>query len=123
MRASPRDLATRRVAISLIAIFALLLNGLVATYATTLPPSDPTICVQVDGGAQDEPSGEHGPAHNYCCVLACVVCGVAYVASVAGVLVFPERSGARIALSRATPIPTSRPLELYFSARGPPTLA
>jgi hypothetical protein len=120
MRASPRGPAARRVVIFLVATLALAFHNLLAPLASVPPASDPAICVQQDGAPQDEPAGEHGSGHDFCCIIACVACGVAYVASVAGILDFPERSGTRRVSARATRILASRPLEVFFAARGPP---
>jgi hypothetical protein len=121
MRASRRGSVARGVAINLVATFALLLQSLLAMPASAVSRSDIAICAQQDGTQQDDTGGDHGRGHGHCCILACVACGVAYVASIAGIVVFPERSGSHIVLAPAAAIPASSPLELYFAARGPPT--
>jgi len=107
--------------ITLIATVAFVLQSLLASPASASRIPDPATCVQPDGTTQEKPAGEHGRGHNHCCILACVACGVAFVASIAGIVHFPERSGSRVVLSRAQAIPASSPLAFYFAARGPPT--
>jgi hypothetical protein len=121
MRAFRRSSVAKRAVISLIATFALLLQSLLATPAGAFGTTDPVVCVQPDGSQQPDPAGDHERTHGLCCILACVACGVAFVASSVGIVAFPERSGARIVFSTAAPIPVSAPLKFYFSARGPPT--
>ncbi len=121
MSASRRASVARRVAVTLIATVAFVLQSLLAAPAGAYRLPDLATCVQPDGTAQDKPAGDHEGGHDHCCILACVACGVAFVASIAGIVHFPERPGSRIVLSRAAAIPVSSPLEFYFGARGPPT--
>jgi hypothetical protein len=121
MRVSRRSSVARRAAICLIATFALLLQSLLAAPATAFGIADPAICVQPNGTQPEDPAGEHGSNHGLCCILACVACGVAFVASSAGTVAFPERPGSRIVFASTATIPVSAPLKFYFAARGPPT--
>jgi hypothetical protein len=124
MRVFRRGSLAKRAAISLVATIAFLLQSLLAAPASASRAPDPATCAQPAqpvGSAQEEPTGEHSGGHGLCCILACVACGVAFVASVAGIVDFPERPESRITLARATIGPASAPLEFYFSARGPPT--
>lgn len=121
MRVSRRGSVARRAAINLIATIALLLQSLLANPASAVQLSDAAICAPQDGSQQGNPDGERGRSHGLCCILACVACGVAFVAPIAGIVAFPERSESRVVLSRAKAIPASSPLEFYFAARGPPT--
>lgn len=121
MRASRRGSVARRIAVTLIATVAFVLQSLLAAPASAYRLPDLATCVQPGGTAQDEPAGDRGRGHDHCCILACVACGVAFVAAIAGIVHFPERAGSRIALTRAAAIPVSSPLQFYFAARGPPT--
>lgn len=119
MRAFRPGPVARRIAITLIAISALMLQGLLAAPATAVPSAGSIVCAP-DGSAPDTSGGDHRGNHGLCCILACVAFGAAYVASTAGIVVFPARPASRIYFAPATAFPTAPPLKFYFAARGPP---
>lgn len=111
---------TTRVAISVIALYALLLQACIAAAAPAFS-SDPSADLRCATGKprEDSPGGTHSDQHCLCCILACVACGVASLAGGVG-LVFPLPLGSIVtfALVEATGLRT--PSRFYFAARGPP---
>jgi hypothetical protein len=110
----------KRVAIVVIALYALLLQGFLAAAvpAMAFAPSDGITCTQNESGAP-LPAGKHHP-HGFCCILACAACGSAYVAAVAGTGVFPAPETSALVFAPLPRIGAPAPRKLYFSARGPP---
>jgi hypothetical protein len=109
----------QRLAVFLIALYALLLQGFLAAPAMVFDPAGDVICAP--GQSDSSPTGgEHKRHHGQCCIVACAACCAAYVAAVAGLAVFPVREASSFGFSDSDPILALAPLEFYFAARAPP---
>ena len=112
--------SAKRVAVSVIALYALLLQAFVAAAApvAAFDPFDIT-CSQ-DATQSGAPGGENRHHHGLCCVVACVACGCAFIAAASGVAFFPVRKTSAIDFALTPAVTTQRPLKFYLAARGPP---
>lgn len=111
----------KRVAISVIALYALLLQAFVVAAAPdpAVEFSAGIICAQPESRSE-APAGEYHHHGGLCCILACAACGCAYVAAAATIAVFPDRAASCLVFGE-TPTGSARPpLKFYFAARGPP---
>lgn len=113
--------ATKRVAISVVALYALLLQAFVgaATHAAAFDRFGNTICAP-EGSDPDAPGGDLGHQHCLCCILACAASGCAYLATASGLAAFPQRAASAVVWASTPGIPTRTPQRFYFAARGPP---
>lgn len=109
----------RRVAVSVIALYALLLQGFLVAPAAAYNSLGEIICQQ-DGSQSEKPAGEHHSHHGLCCILACAVCGAAFVAVAAGMVFFPPRAISRFAFAPPPVAATRTPAQFHLAARGPP---
>ncbi len=111
----------RRVTISVIALYALLLQAIFASAGPVAAFDLSAGVVCSDDGSQ---SGAPGGGHHHvglCCILACAgACDCAYIATAAAIAVFPARSGVSFIWDQAPQIAERPPLKFYFGARGPP---
>lgn len=111
---------TQRVAISLIALYALVLQSFASAAAPTVFAAlDGSICAQDISGSQ-APAGEGHHDHGPCCILACVACACAYVATASGLAIFPASSASPLSWALDSAIAARPPVKYYFAARGPP---
>jgi len=111
----------RRIAISAIALYALLLQGFLAASAPAAAFDFPGgISCALDGSNSGTPSGDPARHHGLCCILACATAGCAYVALVSTLAVFPPRVSSAFDFAPAEGLPALRPLKYYFTVRGPP---
>ncbi|MGI8568535.1 MAG: hypothetical protein ACR2KT_05450 [Methylocella sp.] len=67
----------KRVAVGMIALFALLLQGFFIAPAAAFDPLGGITCAQ-DGSRSGTPAGEHHH-HGLCCILGCAACGIAAI--------------------------------------------
>jgi hypothetical protein len=116
----------KRAAISVLALYALLLQAVLA-------PSVPAAAFSFPGGidayncSQDATGsgapGEH-PTHHHglCCILACAAAACAYVVGTASfIAIFASvPKGAKIYFAPAPSLSTRPALRYFFAARGPP---
>jgi len=109
----------QRVAISLIALYALALQSFAAAALPVFTPLDGSICAEDISGSQP-PAGEGHRDHGLCCILACVAGACAYVATVSGIAIFPARSASAPFWTFDPAIAARPPVKYYFAARGPP---
>ncbi|WP_036257397.1 hypothetical protein [Methylocapsa aurea] len=110
----------KRVAISVIALYALMLQAFVAAAA---PASgfdflDGSNCVQ-DASGTPTPGGAQHRHHGLCCILACAA-ACAYVAMASGIAIFPIRAASPFVWAQTPSLPNRPPQKFYFAARGPP---
>lgn len=111
----------QRLAISLIALYALVLQGFLAKPAMVFDPAGDVICAP--GQFDSNPTGgEHKRHHGLCCIVSCAACCAAYVAAVAGLAEFPAREASSFGFGDSEPILARAPLEFYFAARAPPRI-
>ncbi|WOJ89600.1 hypothetical protein RZS28_17730 [Methylocapsa polymorpha] len=113
--------ATKRVAISVVALYALLLQALLgaAAHAAAFDRFGNAICAP-DGSNPEAPGGEQDHQHCLCCILACAASGCAYLATASGLAAFPQRMALAVVWAPMPGIPTRAPQRFYFAARGPP---
>jgi hypothetical protein len=111
-----------RRAVWLVLLCGLVLQGFFApaTGHGLAHPSDVICAAGAPGADSDDPENEI--RHDLCCTVACSVCCVVFVASIAGLLVLPLRRPTRVGLADDQIAAAGAPLDLYFAARGPPRL-
>ena len=110
----------KRIAISVIAICALVLQGVLAIPAAASGSIDEIACTQ-DGFQPEKPGGEHAHHQGLCCILACAACSCASIAAEATGVVVPVRRAASAIVW--TPAPGTGPraaAQFNPPARGPP---
>jgi len=108
----------KRVAISIVVLYALLLQAFIAAAApVAFAPDGAIACTQGDWSSQ--PRGEHH-GDGLCCILACAACGCAYVPAKAGAAFIQVRKRTIAHWSPALPIGANGARGSIFSARGPP---
>jgi hypothetical protein len=108
-----------RLAVGVIALYALLLQAFLAPPITAFASGGDVICV-ADTTGPGSAGSEHKHHHGLCCIVACATCCAAYVASVAGLIEFPIRAASQTGFDDTGLITARAPLEFYFAARGPP---
>ncbi len=113
----------KRAAISLIALYALLLQSFVAAAEARamLVPFGEAGCFQ-SALQSDAPAGGARPHHGPCCILACASCGCAFVAAESDVVIFPVQRHSTVHWGLTQRTANFPPLGLNFFARGPPRL-
>jgi hypothetical protein len=121
MRKFRQGSLAQRLAVGMIAIYALLLHGFLAPPAMSLTGAE-VICA-LDSSEPGSARSGHKHHHGQCCIIACAACCAAYVASVVGLVEFPAQRSLRVGFRDADAIGSIAPLEFYFAARGPPHLA
>jgi hypothetical protein len=109
--------AAKRTVICMIALYALLLQGMLAPSAAAVASLGQITCAQNGSGSQ-APGGEHH--HGLCCILACAASGSVYVAPTAGIVVFPLRVVSRLDFASPPADVTLTSAQFYLPARGPP---
>jgi len=110
--------AAKRIAISLIGLYALLLQGIFAPPAAPLGSLDEITCTQ-NGAQSDGPSSERH-RHGLCCILACAASGSVFAAATARSFVFPLRVLSRLDFAQPSAAIARASAQFYLPARGPP---
>lgn len=113
-----RGSAARRIVISVIALYAVLLQGIFAPPAAAFGSLGEITCAQ-NGSRSEAPGGEHHH-HGLCCILACAASASVYVAATAGIVVLPLREASRLAFTQPSANLTHASAQFYLPARGPP---
>lgn len=115
-----RGSLAKRAALSVIALYALLLQAFAAAAAEPAAP-DPygPICAQISSRVTASASSR-AHRHGLCCISACFDCGCAFVAIPAGVAFAPNRRISSLAFGIAASFASRQPQGFYFAARGPP---
>jgi hypothetical protein len=110
----------RRIAIGMIAVYALFLQGFfaAATHGTATELAGGPICSQAPAGTPATNRGGHH--HGLCCVLACAACGCAYLSSDASSSVIPDCFASPVAWLSSQLQARCQPLSFRLGARGPP---
>lgn len=109
----------KRVVVSVIALYALLLQAFLLAPTAAYDSQGEIICQQ-DGSQSETPAGEHHHHHGLCCILACTACGIAYVAVAAGIVVFPLQAASRFNFAPPPAATKRTPAQFHLAARGPP---
>ncbi len=109
----------RRVAISVIALFAFLLQGLLAAPAAAVDAHGGVICAQSKVGPQT-PDGDQHRHHGLCCILACAASASIFVAAAAGVVFFAPRASSRLEFAAPPGDATRAAAQFHLPPRGPP---
>lgn len=109
-----------RAAISVIALYALFLQGFLAAaaQASAFEAVGSAVCVAPAPGEQS-PNGT-GHHHGLCCILACAACGCAYLASETSEFVASERFASPLVWLPGGSHVRYQPFKNYLGARGPP---
>ncbi len=108
----------KRVAVSVIALCALLFQNMLAAPVAAFGFIGEITCAQ-NGSGPEIPGGEHHRHHGLCCIFACPAC-VSAVATSSSITVFPVRKTSSV-VWHFTQGKTQRPRPKYSSsARGPP---
>jgi hypothetical protein len=113
--------ATTRVAISVVALYALLLQAFIGAvaHAESFDRFGKAICAP-DASSPETPSGDPNHQHCLCCILVCAASGCAYLASASGLASFPQRVAIAAAWAPGAGIAGHASQRFYFAARGPP---
>jgi hypothetical protein len=116
---------SKRVAISVIALYAFLLQGFLAAaaQASAFDSLGNITCSPQASDPAAPPSGDRDHCHSLCCILACVASGCAYLATASGFAVFPPRMATPIVWTSRPRVAARSPQRFYFAARGPPLSA
>ncbi|MCI0601081.1 MAG: hypothetical protein L0Y50_14110 [Beijerinckiaceae bacterium] len=109
-----------RAAISVIALYALFLQGFLAAAveASAFESAGGAICAAPDPGNQS-PDG-NGHHHGLCCVLACAACGYAFLTLENGGFAVSEQLALPLIWLPAASLARYQPFRTYLGARGPP---
>jgi hypothetical protein len=110
--------AAKRIAISVIVLYALLLQGILAPSAAAVGSLSQITCTQ-NGSGSEAPGGEHHHQGLWC-ILACAASGSVFVAAVAGLAVFPPQVVSRLDFAQPPAAVMRVPAQFYLPARGPP---
>jgi len=115
---------SRRVAISVIALYALLLQGFLvaATQAAAFDSFGDVTCSPAEPNSTSTGGEQQDHRHGLCCILACAASGCAYLATASGVAVFPERVATAIVWTSGSGFTSRSPQRFFFAARGPPQI-
>ncbi|WP_156964416.1 hypothetical protein [Methylocapsa aurea] len=112
---------SKRVAISVISLYALLLQGFLAAAAQAeARDSYGEITCAPSSLGSESPNGGEPHQHCLCCVLGCAVAGGAYVATPPEAADFPARKVSAIVWTPFSGIAAQSPQKFYFAARAPP---
>lgn len=117
------DSVARRVAIGLIALYALMLQSFVAAAAPAArfdPSLDGLICAQDLSNAPTQGDEQHRDHHGPCCIVACAACACAFVATAFGLALFAIRTATPLVWASGAAMGPHAPVKFYFAARGPP---
>jgi hypothetical protein len=110
----------RRVAVGLIALYALMLQSFAAAAMPAAFNSlGGSICAQDISGSETPGGGQHRD-HGACCIVACAACACAYVATAFGIVIFPARQASPLVWTSGPAIAPRPPVKFFFAARGPP---
>jgi hypothetical protein len=116
-----KESVAKRIAISAIAFYALLLQGFLAASAPAVALDFPGgISCSLDGSNSGTPGGDPARHHGLCCILACAAASCAYGASASTLAVFPPRVASALDFAPALWLSARPPLKYNFTARGPP---
>jgi hypothetical protein len=116
-----QGLLAKRIAVSAIALYALLLQAFAA--AATPPAAfnfSARIACSEYGSRPEAPGDERGHRHGLCYILGCAACNFAHVATASAVAIFPACMVSAIVWPATSATATWSPLKFYFGARGPP---
>jgi hypothetical protein len=112
---------SKRVAISVISLYALLLQGfLAATAQAEARDSYGEITCAPSGLGSQSPNGGETHQHCLCCVLGCAVAGGGYLPTSPEAADFPARKVSTIVWTPFSGIAAHSAKKFYFSARAPP---
>ena len=110
-----------RAAISVIALYALLIHGFLASTAQTQAMGSPGDITCAPGKAgSDAPNGGERHSHGACCILACAAAGAAYLDNSVGVSIAVSRIASAIVWAESKGAETRQAKRFHFAARGPP---
>lgn len=112
--------AAKRVAMNLIALYALLLQSMfVGPAVAAYGAPGGVVCAQNKFGPQGPDSAHHH--HGICCTLACAASASVFVAATAGIVFLPARAASCLAFAPPPFAVTSAVARFYPSPRGPPS--
>ncbi|WP_026606429.1 hypothetical protein [Methylocapsa acidiphila] len=113
--------ATKRVAISVVALYALLLQGVVgaAARAAAFDRFGSAIC-EPQGSIPQAPNRESSHQHCFCCISTCSSSSGDAGLLASGLSAFPQRWAIAVAWNAASATPARASERFHFAARGPP---
>jgi hypothetical protein len=109
----------KRLAIGVVAIYALLLQAFLAASAPAVAFSEETNC-SFNSSTPGTPGSDAAGHHCPCCTLACAAACCAYTGTASALIVFPWRAASPIEFAPAPVRATRSFLKYHFAARGPP---
>lgn len=122
MRRFRQGSVTQRVAIGVVAAYALLLQVFLAAAAPAIAgPDGSVLCasaVDAHGSTGGSPAGH--PHDCPCCILCCAAAFCAYTAAGSAAIAFPARAASAIEFPPAPVEPARSCVKYFFAARGPP---
>jgi len=117
-----QGLIARRAALSVFALYALLLQAFLLTASPNshfARPDASASQICSFGGSDPQAPGKSSH-HGLCCILACAVAGGAYLGAPSAAAPFPEQSVSSIRFGFTQKHPGPAPPRHYFAARAPP---
>jgi hypothetical protein len=111
----------KRIAVGVLALYALLLQAFFASAAPlqTFDSSAGVICAQPEGSSQGSGVPRHSH-HGSCCILSCSSTASVVLDTASDVVYFPARSPSRFEFAAAPSFALRTAFKFYFAARGPP---
>jgi hypothetical protein len=110
----------KRIAVGVLALYALLLQAFFAS-ATPLQSFDSStgiICAQSAGTSPGSGAPQHAH-HGSCCILSCSSTASVVVDTASDVVYFPAREPSRFEFATASAFALRTAFKFYFAARGP----
>ena len=117
MQGLRRGSAVRPIVISVIALYAVLLQGIFAPPAAAFDSPSEITCAQ--NGFRSEAPKRADHHHGFCCILVCAASGIVFVAAAADVAVLPQQVSI-LAFALPSASLTRVSAQFYQPARGLP---
>jgi hypothetical protein len=121
MKKFRQSLGAKRIAVGVLALYALLLQAFFASAIPlqTFDPSAGVICAQSDASSPGSGVPRHAH-HGSCCILSCSSTASVVLDTASDVVYFPARSPSRFEFAAAPAFALRTAFKFYFAARGPP---
>lgn len=112
---------SKRAAISMIALYALLMQGFLVSAAQTetAGPLGGITCAPGKSGS-NAPRGEDHRSHGVCCILACAASAAAFLEASNDATVSPARTASDVVWADRGGAGIRQTQRFHFAARGPP---
>ncbi|SFK12255.1 DUF2946 family protein [Methylocapsa palsarum] len=121
MKGFRQNSGAKRIAVGVLALYALLLQAFFASATPTqaFDSSAGVICASLDGSS----TGNGAPGHDHhgsCCILACSSATSVVLDTASDVVYFPARAPSRFEFAATRTFALRTAFKFYFAARGPP---